>query len=314
MFNANLCSRAGVSPGSLEFYALLDVLLKSYAINLHGFYGHAGNSYASTSLSEASKFLSGEVAAVNDAAMAALEITSHSIPSAALTQPFVLSVGSTPTAHAAGLETRKLLAQVLHGALELHAGNYAMLDLQQQHTGLIDRTLISQRVQATVISYYPGRGSNGTDEAMIDAGAIAFSKDTGPSGGYGDVVGHPWQLSRISQEHGILTRTDKDSNETLRVGTLVNIVGQHACLIAAVCNLLTIYILQHSFFRHTPGIISLTARRRMERKWSIYGYLGRVGDDTYLMQLWDELNRNIGNRETRDIQRRSGSLLKQCRP
>ena len=239
-----LCSRAGVLPGSPEFHALLDVLLKSSAINLHGFYEHAGNAYASTSLPEASKFLSGEVAAVNDAAQVALEIISRSsIPSATLNQPFVLPVGCTPTAHAASLETRKMLSQVLHGTLELHAGNYPMLDLQQQHTGLIDHTRISQRVQATVISYYPGRGADGTDEAMIDAGAIAFSKDTGPSGRYGDVMGYPWQLSRISQEHGILTRIGMSgSNETLKVGSLVNIVGQHACLIAAVSNLFTIYI------------------------------------------------------------------------
>ena len=267
--NVNSRSRAGVSPGSPQFYALLSVLLESSAINLHGFYGHAGNAYASTSLPEASRFLSGEVAAVNDAARAALEIISHSTPSATLTQPFVLSVGSTPTAHAASLETRKMLSQVLHGTLELHAGNYPMLDLQQQHTGLIDRTRISQRVQATVISYYPERGSDGTDEALIDAGAIAFSKDTGPSGGYGDVIGYPWRLSRISQEHGILTKTDK-SNETLKLGTLVNIVGQHACLIAAVCNLFTLSIQTTSiinynpnFLRHIPGIISSTVRRRM---------------------------------------------------
>lgn len=281
IFNTNSCSRAGVPPGSPEFYVLLDVLLKSSAISLHGFYGHAGNSYASTSLSEAAKFLSGEVAVVNDAAKAALEIISRSTPSATLTQPFVLSVGATPTAHAAGLETREMLAQVLHGTLELHAGNYPMLDLQQQHTGLIDRPRISQRVQATVISYYPGRGSNGTDEAMIDAGAIAFSKDTGPSRGYGDVIGYPWQLSRISQEHGILTQTDRDSDETLKVGMLVNIVGQHACLIAAVCDDLTISSLinyNNHFLRHIPGTMSLTAMRRMEREWSIYGYLGRAGD------------------------------------
>jgi len=49
------------------------VLLQSYAINLQGFYGHAGNAYASTSLPEASEFFSGEVAEVNDAAKAALE-------------------------------------------------------------------------------------------------------------------------------------------------------------------------------------------------------------------------------------------------
>jgi D-serine deaminase-like pyridoxal phosphate-dependent protein len=115
------------------------------------------------------------------------------------------------------------------------AGNYPMLDLQQYHTGLIDRARISQRVRATVISYYPGRGPNGEDEAMIDAGAIAFSKDTGPSGTYGEAIGVPWILSRISQEHGILTCNISGTGpRTLRLGTIVDIIGQHACLIAAV--------------------------------------------------------------------------------
>jgi len=115
------------------------------------------------------------------------------------------------------------------------AGNYPMLDLQQHHTGLIDRARISQRVRATVISYYPKRGPNGEHEAMIDAGAIAFSKDTGPSGTYGEVIGMPWTLSRISQEHGILTcHKSATGPRILKLGTVVDIIGQHACLIAAV--------------------------------------------------------------------------------
>ena len=113
-----------------------------------------------------------------------------------------------------------------------------MLDLQQQHTGLIDHARISQRVRATVISYYPGRGVSGTDEAMVDAGAIAFSKDTGPSKTFGEVVGRPWTLSRISQEHGILTCNEAKATEQLKLGTIVDIVGQHACLIAAVSGLI----------------------------------------------------------------------------
>lgn len=118
------------------------------------------------------------------------------------------------------------------------SGNYPMLDLQQLHTSLIDQNQIAQRVLATVISYYPGRGQGGTDEAMCDAGGIAMSKDTGPSGGYGDVIGKRWQLGRISQEHGILTRTalpeSMGSAEAgLELGSMVEIVGQHACLIAA---------------------------------------------------------------------------------
>lgn len=109
-----------------------------------------------------------------------------------------------------------------------------MLDLQQQHTGMIDRARISQYVRATVISYYVGRGANDEDEAMVDAGAIAFSKDTGPSKTFGEVVGRPWTLSRISQEHGILTCKEGTVSEPLALGTIVDIVGQHACLIAAV--------------------------------------------------------------------------------
>lgn len=136
-----------------------------------------------------------------------------------------------------------------------------MLDLQQEHTSLIDHARISQRVRATVISYYPGRGVDGTDEAMVDAGAIAFSKDTGPSGGYGEVIGTSWKLSRISQEHGILTKPPGD-NSILALGTIVDIIGQHACLIAAV-NILPLFcffplLLTHGTLndsRHTHGII-----------------------------------------------------------
>lgn len=121
------------------------------------------------------------------------------------------------------------------------SGNYAMLDLQQLHTGLIDRNQIAHRVLASVVSYYPGRGEGGADEAMCDSGAIAMSKDTGPSGGFGDVIGKPWRLQKISQEHGILAQlappksggSETYDKEQLELGSMVEIVGQHACLIAA---------------------------------------------------------------------------------
>lgn len=101
---------------------------------------------------------------------------------------------------------------------------------------MINHDDVAQRVAATVISYYPGRGKDGQDEAMVDAGAIAFSKDGGPSGGYGRVIGKNWQLGRISQEHGTLIRTENESADEveLELGSMVEIVGQHACLIAAV--------------------------------------------------------------------------------
>jgi len=108
-----------------------------------------------------------------------------------------------------------------------------MLDLQQESTNLIEPSRIAQRVLVTVVSYYPGRGADGSDEALVDGGAIAFSKDTGPSGDFGRVIGKNWRLGRISQEHGTLTRSGPVGDDSLRLGEVVEIVGQHACLIAA---------------------------------------------------------------------------------
>ncbi|KAK7061277.1 D-ser-dehydrat domain-containing protein [Favolaschia claudopus] len=224
--------RAGMTSDSPRFVPFLKSLFESPAISVYGFYIHAGNAYASTSASQAASFLSSEVHAVNDAAAIALPLLAASSNAAAHNQPFVLSVGSTPTAHAATAESRAALSTLLHGKLELHAGNYPMLDLQQVHTSLVSSDRIAQRVIATVVSYYPERGANGGDEAMCDAGCIAMSKDTGPSGGYGDIIGKPWQLTRMSQEHGILTPTEAGAPK-LQCGDMVEIVGQHACLIAA---------------------------------------------------------------------------------
>jgi D-serine deaminase-like pyridoxal phosphate-dependent protein len=215
---------------------LVGAILQSPATSLHGFYAHAGNAYGSTSLTEAQSYLSGEVRMVNDSAGFALEKYRDAIENGENTSPLVLSVGSTPTAHASSSAARERLEEILHGALELHAGNYPVLDLQQQHTSLIDYPRVAQRVRSAVVSYYPGRGKNGEDEALIDAGAIAFSKDTGPSGTFGEVVGKPWVLGKTSQEHGILSCTDaSDPRGKLEIGDLVDIIGQHACLIAAVC-------------------------------------------------------------------------------
>jgi D-serine deaminase-like pyridoxal phosphate-dependent protein len=218
-----------VSTQTPFFKELVGKALKSSTVSVYGFYCHAGNAYASTSISEATNFLSSEVEAVNTAAKLAQAILEE------FQEPrpkFVLSVGSTPTAHAASAETRARLQSLLYGELELHAGNYPMLDLQQVHTSLVPLERVAQKVVATVISYYPERGQNGEDEAMCDAGAIAMSKDTGPSGSFGDIVGKAWKIGRMSQEHGILTQTSKDA-EKLELGSVIEVVGQHACLIAA---------------------------------------------------------------------------------
>ncbi|TCD62211.1 hypothetical protein EIP91_007216 [Steccherinum ochraceum] len=226
--------RAGLEPSSPAFTELLDRALTSSHVTVYGFYCHAGQSYASSSPEEASSFLTIELESVNNAAKLA-KSRIEELKLDASREAFILSVGSTPTAHAANLANKAKLASLLYGDLELHAGNYPLLDLQQLHTGLIERSNISQYVTATVISYYSGRGVQGRDEALCDAGAIAMSKDTGPSGTFGEVIGKPWKLGRVSQEHGILTADNltKDESEDVKVGEIVHIIGQHACLTLA---------------------------------------------------------------------------------
>lgn len=225
--------RAGVEQGSDAFNELLSLVFESPHITLYGFYVHASIAYGSTSMDDATSFLSGEVLAVNTAARLALDFLAAAGKSAP-GQPFILSVGSTPTAHAmSSEETRVKLANILHGTLELHAGNYPLLDLQQEHTKLISQPQISQRIRVTVLSVYPGRGEKGEDEGLVDGGAIAFSKDTGPSGIFGKVVGRNWELTRISQEHGTITHVVGTPKDTLKLGEVVEVIGQHACLIAA---------------------------------------------------------------------------------
>ncbi|KAH7916443.1 putative serine dehydratase domain-containing protein [Hygrophoropsis aurantiaca] len=227
--------RAGIPVEPESFKAFMKTVFASPVISVYGFYSHAGDSYGSTSLEQATSYLTGEVRLANDAAALGLEVLAESPNKAAHQQPFILSVGSTPAAHSASAAARAHLTSVLHGKLELHAGNYPLLDLQQLHTTLIDRSRISQRVLAQVISYYPGRGSDGLDEAMCDAGAIAMSKDVGRIPGFGEILGKSWKLGRISQEHGTLVQlpSQPGSDAKLQVGDIIEIVGQHACLIAA---------------------------------------------------------------------------------
>lgn len=114
--------RAGLVPNTPEFETLLNVLFASPIVSVYGFYCHAGQAYASTSFDTAKSFLSAEVETVNTAAGLALSKLKSTPGAKPRTEPFVLSVGSTPTAHAATAETRDKMASLLNGKLELHAG------------------------------------------------------------------------------------------------------------------------------------------------------------------------------------------------
>jgi D-serine deaminase-like pyridoxal phosphate-dependent protein len=80
-------------------------------------------------------------------------------------------------------------------------------------------------------------------KVIIDAGAIALSKDRGPLGlnpdcGYGrvlDLAGNDLNLtvSEMSQEHGVIMVKDENTLDSLRVGSRVRVLANHSCLTAA---------------------------------------------------------------------------------
>lgn len=121
----HLYRRAGQVPNTPAMTALLEASLSSLSVSIYGFYCHAGNSYASKSIDEGTTFLTQEVTAVNIVAAEAKQVAAR-LSKALPSESWVLSVGSTPTTHAASSATvREKIKKMLHGTLELHAGEAA---------------------------------------------------------------------------------------------------------------------------------------------------------------------------------------------
>ncbi|WVQ99765.1 hypothetical protein IAU59_006907 [Kwoniella sp. CBS 9459] len=278
--------RAGVPPTSDQMKDLIKAIVASKHVEIFGFYSHFGQSYASDSLAKGSDYFSGEIECVSAAARVARELGATP-PKGANGEggnnggSWVFSVGATPTAHAAVSEAQSdLHSQIgnLDGILELHAGCYCMCDLQQHATTLIPTSSLALTVLARVVSLYPHRGEAQGGEAMCDAGALTFSKDTGPYPGFGRVIepaqirNAGWEVGRISQEHGTLVKRQPSSSghrrwgsdspdqqddagssphkgeagdgEALKIGQMLRIVPQHACLVCA--NFPWIYVVDGS--------------------------------------------------------------------
>ncbi|WWC62270.1 uncharacterized protein I303_104866 [Kwoniella dejecticola CBS 10117] len=218
--------RAGVPPTSQQLKDIIQAVLSSNHVEIFGFYSHFGQSYASDTLEKGSSYFEGEIDCVNSAAKVARDLGAKG--------DWILSVGATPTAHAAVQEVQKAHGG-LEGTLELHAGCYCMCDLQQHATSLVPDSHLALTVVSKVVSVYPHR-----KEAMCDSGALAVSKDTGRYPGFGRLVSPSyatkWDLGRISQEHGTLVHRPGETiseNEELKIGDTVRIVPQHACLVCA---------------------------------------------------------------------------------
>lgn len=118
-----------------------------------------------------------------------------------------------------------------------NSGNFPANDLQQVSTGLVDLSQQSARVVAEICSVYPER-----NEALVNAGVVALSRETSAYPGFGLVADNlKWGVVRLSQEHGIIGRVDNAESSEERtsigddftIGQKVSIYCQHACITAA---------------------------------------------------------------------------------
>jgi len=105
--------RAGIEVETPKLLQLVERCQASTAVDIYGFYCHAGHAYAGRTPDEAEVILKVELQSAVDASALLPQVKGRSL---------VLSIGSTPTAHVVGTLKASLPAGV---NLELHAGRLA---------------------------------------------------------------------------------------------------------------------------------------------------------------------------------------------
>ncbi len=207
--------RAGVDPDDPDSARLANAISRSPAVHFQGLLTHAGHSYDARDTEEIRRIAAEEVESLTRfRALIAGEGLAD----------IIRSIGSTPTTS---------IVDSFNDTDEVRPGNYVFFDAFQATLGSCSLSDVAVSVLSTVVGSYPERG-----EAIIDAGALALSKDVSPEHldpnfGFGivcDALLHPLsaRLVSLSQEHGKLKMAAPPA-----VGTRVRIVPNHSCLTAA---------------------------------------------------------------------------------
>ena len=243
---------------------------------LRGFYSHAGHSYGVDSPAAAMKHLSDEleslisaVSLTNEAAEtnAGVSLKPRYILSVGATP----SATSVQNLHRDNLHSREAELEVVRlkdciergnkaHVVELHAGVYPIMDMQQlatqasptanpalsidepEYISVLD---IALTILVEVTSLYEDREPS---EALIAAGSLALGREPCKSyKGWGVVSNWGfastsklaqscWEVTRISQEHGILQRVPRpvpNDSSKLAIGQQLRIWPNHACVAGA---------------------------------------------------------------------------------
>ena len=216
--------RSGVDPRAPESVALARRIAGERGVVFDGLLTHAGQSYTACSRAERAGIAEAERATMVEFA-ALLEAAGVAVPA--------VSVGSTPAMSA---------VRRLDGVSEVRPGNYAFYDYMQLAGGVCAAGDCALTVLASVVSH-----QRGSAHVVVDAGALALSKDPGPhdaalARGLGPVVsgltGHRLdpavQVRAASQEHGMVGgETAGDVEGRFVVGEKIRILPNHSCLTAA---------------------------------------------------------------------------------
>jgi D-serine deaminase-like pyridoxal phosphate-dependent protein len=200
--------RAGVDPGDPDSERLARAMESSASVRFQGLLTHAGHSYNVRGADEVRR-IAGEESSALSRFRALLGV-----------DELIRSVGSTPTLS---------VVDSFNDCDEVRPGNYVFYDAMQTAIGSCTMADVAVSVLTTVIGAYPERNA-----VLVDAGALALSKDAGADGDYGIVCDErlqplPLKLTTLSQEHG---KIEGDVAQ-LPVGTRLRIIPNHSCLTAA---------------------------------------------------------------------------------
>jgi D-serine deaminase-like pyridoxal phosphate-dependent protein len=233
--------RCGVEPDSTFALAIPRQISDAESLRFAGILTHAGHSYNANSKE-------GIEAVARHERDSMVELAER-LRADGIGVPCV-SIGSTPT---------MMHVDHLDGVDEIRPGNYILFDGYQATLGSCSFEDTALTVLAAVIHRDAKRR-----RMVVDAGAIALSKDRGPvhldsSCGYGhvfDLDGNEtgMRVTGMSQEHGEIHAGDDKTFDRFPVGSRMRILANHSCLTAA----------QHSHYNVVEG-------GKLIDRWEILG-------------------------------------------
>lgn len=235
--------RCGVEPIEHEAFEIPQQIVASSNLRFAGILTHAGHAYHCRSKEELLCTAQHERDLMTEFAR---ELRAKGLPVE------TISIGSTPT-----------ITNVDHltGIDEVRPGNYIFFDAFQATLGSCSLEDCALTVLAAVIHRDRIRR-----KVVIDAGAIALSKDRGAvefdaTCGYGQVYdvegnGLGLRVDSLSQEHGEVVVQDEKIFDQLEVGARLRVLANHSCLTAA----------QHSHY-HVMEDGRIVDRWEIQRGW-----------------------------------------------